>query len=313
MDSAEDLLDPDLVEVVLAEAQESIEEAITLLNAEPRTQEMVEELFRIFHAVKGNCAIAGRRDLASTAYRIEVELDKIRNENRALNSDEVGLFLELSDLLVLLFAAADRSVMDPIDRRLKSLELAISEGKDLLPLSSQRIPVSVRPLQTRGFSSAEGALRACITAEQSPRLFHLLRQVEGEEFRAELLKLVQVFMPERAPREKVRVVAKMLRQIGGVVVEDSVVVSDISASGALLIMSAQVGLMAQDLTHMHLRFRSLGQVDFEVAAQLARVVQMDEQYIVIGVQFMNVPAELTAAIYQLELAHSKRGPVSSTR
>lgn len=310
MDSAEDLLDPDLIAVVLAEAEQSIEQAITLLNAEQRTPEMAGELFRIYHAVKGNCKMARRHDLASTAQRIEVELDKVRAEGRALNTDEVGLFLELSDLLVLLFAAADKSVMDPIELRLKSLELAVGGAGDFSPLSSQRIPTSTRIVPSRGFNSAEGALGAIITLESSPRLFQLMQRAEGEDIRRELLKLVQVFMPERAPREKVCVVAKMQRLIAGVIVEDSVVVRDISVSGALLVVSAQMGLMAQDLTQMHLRLCSLGQVDFEVEAQLARVVQVDQEYIVIGVQFVNVPAELATAIHQIEHVHSKRTPSS---
>ena len=121
MDDDDFVLDPDLVEVVLAEAQENLEVAIAMLNGEERTLEMVDALFRCFHSIKGNCAMAQRKDLSQTAHHMETELDKVRVAARPLSSFECGLFLELSDLLVLLLTEQDSSVMEPIERCLQSL------------------------------------------------------------------------------------------------------------------------------------------------------------------------------------------------
>ncbi len=122
MDGEEFILDPDLVEVVLAEAQENLEAVIAILSGNERTVEMVDALFRCFHSIKGNCAMAQRTDLSSTAHRMETELDIVRKAGRPLTTDEAGLFLELSDLLVLLLSDGDPSVMAPIDRCLEALD-----------------------------------------------------------------------------------------------------------------------------------------------------------------------------------------------
>lgn len=120
------VLDPDLIEIVLAEAQENLESAINMLGGQERTQEMVDALFRCVHSIKGNCAMAHRTDLAETAHQMETELDKVRSAARPLTADEAGLFLELSDLLVLLLTEEDKSVMAPIERCLVSLREGVT-------------------------------------------------------------------------------------------------------------------------------------------------------------------------------------------
>ncbi|GEM_PF-3550591 len=121
MTEEEFVLDDDLVEIVLAEAQENLENAIVLLSSKEREPEMVDALFRCFHSIKGNCAMAHRTDLSNTAHQMETELDRVRTAGRPLTTDETGLFLELSDLLVLLLTEADQTVLAPIDRCLRAL------------------------------------------------------------------------------------------------------------------------------------------------------------------------------------------------
>jgi len=127
------VLDPDLVEMVLAEAQENLETAIAMLNGDERTVEMVDALFRCFHSIKGNCAMANRTDLSDTAHHMETELDKVRTAERPLSSEEAGLFLELSDLISLLLAEPDPSAMDPIARCLSALRGKVGAGSAPAP------------------------------------------------------------------------------------------------------------------------------------------------------------------------------------
>ncbi len=168
-----------------------------------------------------------------------------------------------------------------------------------------------RSLQTQAgteadFPSAEAAVESCITLERTPLLFNLLAGESGEELREELHELVRVFVPIRAPREKVRVVAKLIRDVHGTSLEDSVIVRDISTSGAQIMIAAQAGLLAQDLTSMTLRLRPPGQVDFDVEAHLARVIRADEKYIVVGVRFEKMPRGLAEVIHQITHVHSPR-------
>lgn len=156
------------------------------------------------------------------------------------------------------------------------------------------------------FPSAEEALESCATAEKSPHLFALLEGPDSGAIRDELLELIRVFVPARAPREPVRVIAKLVREVSGARVEDAVVVRDISTSGAQLMIAAQAGLMAQDLTRMTLRLRPAGQKDYEIEARLARVVRVDQHYIVVGVHFVQVPPDLADVIHGITHVHSRR-------
>lgn len=163
MDGEEFTLDPDLVEIVLAEAQENLEEAIVMLNASERTMDQVDALFRCFHSIKGNCAMAQRTDLSETAHRMETELDKIRTQGRALNTNESGLFLELSDLLVLLLLDGDATVMEPVNRCLLRLEATTPGG-----MNHEEVPenVDAAAMGSLPIAEAPASLSAPLSSQQ---------------------------------------------------------------------------------------------------------------------------------------------------
>jgi len=95
-------LDDDLVAVVLAEALESLESALWTLRAldyGPRGLEVVASLFRCFHSIKGNTAMAGRTAVSQFAHRVESVMDVIRGQNRVLRPVEGALLIEIVDLM----------------------------------------------------------------------------------------------------------------------------------------------------------------------------------------------------------------------
>jgi two-component system, chemotaxis family, sensor kinase CheA len=105
-------LDQDLIEVVLAEALESLESALWTLRAAehgPQSPEVVASLFRCFHSIKGNTAMAGRTQVSKAAHRAENALEIVRAQNRALVPAEVKALIEVVDVLHPLIEGLEQS------------------------------------------------------------------------------------------------------------------------------------------------------------------------------------------------------------
>jgi two-component system, chemotaxis family, sensor kinase CheA len=120
-------LDEDLIEVVLTEALESLESALWTLRAidyGPQSPEVVASLFRCFHSIKGNTAMAGRTPVSKAAHRVENVLDVVREQKRPLAPPEAKVLIEVVDLLHPLIEGMEDSeqVWTALNRGLERLE-----------------------------------------------------------------------------------------------------------------------------------------------------------------------------------------------
>lgn len=77
-------------------------------------------------------------------------------------------------------------------------------------------------------------------------LSEVLDGKHGEELRAELLQLLEQIHPPRSVRKAVRVIAKLLRTVGGCSVEETVIVHDVSESGIRVTIPAHVELLLSE-------------------------------------------------------------------
>ena len=103
-------------ELFLSESREhvsAINHLLLALEADPRSREPVEGLFRAVHTIKGMSATMGYRAVADLAHEMENLLDGVR-QGRAV--------VPGGDLVDTLFAACDA-----LER---SIELAVEEGDD---------------------------------------------------------------------------------------------------------------------------------------------------------------------------------------
>ena len=149
---------------------------------------------------------------------------------------------------------------------------------------------------------AEKLVTDLVTSIRSPLLFALISAPKGAALREELLSLVRQFVPTRALREKVKILAKLLRPTPSGDVEEPVVIRDISSSGALLAISARTGLRAGDLKEIRLKLRIGGLDDVYIKARLARMVGADDSFVHAGFQFVNVPDGIGALLYDIQHA-----------
>lgn len=141
--------------------------------------------------------------------------------------------------------------------------------------------------------------------ESFPGIAKLLATSDAEgALRAELEELVRRFVGDRAPRQAVKVLAKIVRETDAGLLEQPVIVRDISETGAQLAISARAGVTF-DLGALLLRLRVDGLTgDILVRAQLVRVLRADRNFVHVGVRFLDLPAFARPALHKLTHATS---------
>lgn len=93
---------PELVNAFLQEAAEQlqeIEQGLLVWGNEPENKEIVAELFRKIHSLKGNCGFLGFRDLERLSHRIESVLDVVKCGTGTANAKPADALLNLCDVL----------------------------------------------------------------------------------------------------------------------------------------------------------------------------------------------------------------------
>lgn len=92
----------DLLGVFLEEADEQLlqlDDGFLQLEKDPANIEIVKEVFRAAHTLKGSSATMGLAEIAELTHAMESLLDGVRNEVVAVNSDIIDLLLAASDAL----------------------------------------------------------------------------------------------------------------------------------------------------------------------------------------------------------------------
>lgn len=95
------------VKAFIAEAEESLQSMnTTLLELEndPGRRDLIDEMFRHAHTIKGGAASMGYEDIASLAHEMETLMDKFRSQNVRPDSSVTGILFEGLDLLEMLVA-----------------------------------------------------------------------------------------------------------------------------------------------------------------------------------------------------------------
>jgi two-component system chemotaxis sensor kinase CheA len=107
---------------------EKIEAAILALETAPGDAELVNQLFRAFHTLKGSAGVAGVASIASFTHHVETAMDRVRSGELALTPALVSAVLASKDHVAALMAAElaggapDRRAGDAIVAQLAALD-----------------------------------------------------------------------------------------------------------------------------------------------------------------------------------------------
>ena len=84
---------------------ERIEEAILALESTPGDAELINQLFRAFHTLKGSAGVAGVTSVASFTHHVETAMERVRSGASALTPALVSAVLASKDHVAALLAA----------------------------------------------------------------------------------------------------------------------------------------------------------------------------------------------------------------
>jgi two-component system chemotaxis sensor kinase CheA len=106
--------DPEILEVFHTEAREiitNIENDLVLLE-EDESDEIVNELFRFFHTLKGSSGIAGLTNVSEFTHELETLLDKVRSNELEINPSLIDMLLASVDVLrIMIFGSEEETTM----------------------------------------------------------------------------------------------------------------------------------------------------------------------------------------------------------
>ncbi|HWK89171.1 MAG TPA: chemotaxis protein CheA [Longimicrobium sp.] len=174
-------------ELFLSESREhvsAINHLLLALEADPRSREAVEGLFRSVHTIKGMSATMGYRAVADLAHEMENLLDRVRQGRAAPDGELVDTLFAATDALEKSIEVAveegedDDAAVAPLLARLRVLAgdaeapaPAPAKGrrgkaKAALPLE----PVPAEPIVLAPETAAEGALRVRVTVDPASAL-----------------------------------------------------------------------------------------------------------------------------------------------
>jgi len=93
-----EFIDKEFLEVFLDEASEFLDKLDYLLprlEKEPENEEVINEIFRIMHSLKGNAAIVGLSDLSEIAHKTEDLLDLVRKGKLKVNKEIISALFDV--------------------------------------------------------------------------------------------------------------------------------------------------------------------------------------------------------------------------
>ena len=94
--------DREFIEIFVEEAMDFIENLnylIPKLEKEPQNKEVINEIFRIMHSLKGNAATLGINEISEIAHKAEDLLDLVRKDRVEINKKIIDVLYRVADTL----------------------------------------------------------------------------------------------------------------------------------------------------------------------------------------------------------------------
>lgn len=120
----------------LEEQTQAFERGLLRLEKEPENAELLSEIFRCAHTLKGSSFTLGYSTIGSLTHSMENLLDKLRNKEMSLNSDIANVLLEGLDTLKLLkfhLESGDEKEIDIQDFAEKITRLCDDKNESIHP------------------------------------------------------------------------------------------------------------------------------------------------------------------------------------
>lgn len=122
---------------------QAIEKAFLKLESDPQNREILNEVFRSAHTLKGSSTMMGFSDIRDVAHEMENVLDASRNKNLTLTSSSIDVLFEASDCIKALLEATLNGTPPAI-----SISDVLKKLKGLLDKPAEEPEVILQPAET---------------------------------------------------------------------------------------------------------------------------------------------------------------------
>ena len=120
------MVEENLQQIFIEEATDllkDLENSLIELEDRPRDFELINQIFRAMHTIKGSAALTGMTDISDFVHHAEDLLDQIRHETIEVNPDIIDILLKSSDIVkAMVNALYDSSIVVPKRRKEELIE-----------------------------------------------------------------------------------------------------------------------------------------------------------------------------------------------
>lgn len=128
------MIEDQFLHIFLAESRENlqkIEEGLLALEKTPQDLEIINEIFRAMHTIKGGAGLMGLTRIDSLAHQMESILDSLRSKDLKADKQFFSLLFDGTDLLKQMFNSGDlegESIKDRVETLIPALKLYLFES-----------------------------------------------------------------------------------------------------------------------------------------------------------------------------------------
>ncbi len=121
---------------------ETIESSLLALEKDNRNANIIDELFRAVHSLKGNAGFVGLLEIHDTAHKMETFMDDIKKSGVAVDQGHRDRLFEMFDKLKLLIESAGPDSQDKEEDKpaKKELRKSAAEGREKAASASEKEP-----------------------------------------------------------------------------------------------------------------------------------------------------------------------------
>jgi len=189
------MIDMSMLDDFIAETAEHIEEmeaSLLRLEAAPDNQEILNDLFRDVHTIKGSSEYLGIERIAELTHRLEDLLDQVRRGKRAAGGELVDLLIASRDRIATLLVdlQGEHAEKTEVADLIEQIDRMASSDEGIEPAAAETPPAPVEPESPSAepFSQAQATTPAP-TPEPVPTSPTEQEEVYEEELDEELFEI----------------------------------------------------------------------------------------------------------------------------
>jgi len=270
----------------IAEAEENLQNmnrALLELEKDPGRRDLLDEMFRHAHTIKGGAASIGYEDISKLAHQMESLMDRLRSQNIKPDSSVMDILFETLDLLETLVgnvAKKEKREIEiaPLINKLKTMSVAgatlkremAKEGpapaepdKDALVKKQYNIQIKIKLKEDCVFKS----IRVFMVLKNLGEIGEIVqtapevREIEDEKFDQSFT----VFFATQENEEKIRKVVESVSEI------ESVDISSVSRPSIKVPTLSKTQTVRVDIERLNKMMNLMG----ELVTDKIRLIQID--------------------------------------